>query len=498
MGAAPVVEGKSVYSFGAAMPVAAGPVDTGPGPESVWAGTAKPLTGTGESRLVRGRRERESVRVAIIGSGIAGLYVAHRMAAHCDLSLFEAANYPGGHSNTVEAAMDGQRLAIDTGFIVFNERTYPLFTALLKSLGVAYQPSDMSFSFRCGGSGLEYRGDNAFNAIFAQRRNAFRPSFYRMIRDILRFNGMAPVLVGTDPAVTLGQYLDTHGFKGPVVDNYLLPMASAIWSSEPGQILDFPACHFGRFFRNHGLLQVEGRPQWMTVTGGSREYVRAIVRPLRDRVHLNAPAEWIERHPDHVTVKIRDRAPQDYDQVVIATHSDQALALLRDPSPAEREILGAIPYQVNEAVLHTDAKLMPRRRRAWAAWNYLRDPARQGPGVSVTYNLTRLQSLPTKRQFLVTLNHADAMDPRTVIQRISYTHPVFTREGIRAQERHGEINGVNRTFYCGAYWGYGFHEDGVRSAVAVCDAFARLPGGGAVRHEADRDRDAQLYLQGTG
>jgi predicted NAD/FAD-binding protein len=438
------------------------------------------------------------VRVAVVGTGISGLYAARQLAPRCDLTLFEAQGHAGGHSNTVEVAMDGQRFAIDTGFIVFNEKTYPLFTALLQSLGVAYQPSEMSFSFRCEASGLEYRGDNNFDAIFAQRRNAFRPSFYGMLRDILRFNSLGAELVAADPAVTLGTFLADRKLQGKLLDDYLLPMAGAIWSAEPSRILAFPAAHFGRFFQNHGLMQVEGRPQWLTVTGGSREYVRALLRPLRDRLQLDTPVEWVERHPDRVVLKARGRPAAEYDQVIMACHSDQALALLRDPSVAEREVLGAIAYQDNDAVLHTDEYLLPRRRRAWASWNYHRRPAAPATSrVAVTYNLTRLQSLPTRRQFLLTLNADETIDPRTVLHRQTYSHPVFDSAALRAQGRHGEISGVHRTWYCGAYWGYGFHEDGVRSAAAVCSALKTNLATSPSQLPERETADAQLYLSGT-
>lgn len=416
------------------------------------------------------------MRVAIIGSGISGLYAAHQLAGHCDLTIFEADSRAGGHSHTVDVAMDGQRLAMDTGFLVFNERNYPHFTALMRSLGVAYQPADMSFSFRCADSGVEYRGDTQFDAIFAQRRNLLRPAHYRMLFDILRFNRMSDQLLAAAPELSLGDYLQQHGFRGPMLDDYLLPMAGAIWSAEPARILDFPASHFGQFFRNHGLLQTAGRPQWMTVSGGSREYVRAIVTPLRDRLLLNTPVEWIQRHADRVVIKARGRPEASYDQVVMACHSDQALRLLRDPSPAECEILGAIAYQDNEAVLHTDVRLMPRTTRAWAAWNYHRGSRLDTGRVSVTYDLTCLQSLPGPRRFLLTLNDTGTVDPRQVVERLHYAHPVYTRATIAAQQRHAEINGSNRSYYCGAYWGYGFHEDGVRSAIAVCDDFNRCTG----------------------
>lgn len=444
------------------------------------------------------------MRVAIIGTGISGLYAARQLAQRCDLVLFEGQSHPGGHSNTVEVAMDGHRLAIDTGFIVFNEKTYPGFTALLKDLGVASQPSDMSFSFRCGSSGLEYRGDNTFDAIFAQRRNALRPSFYQMIRDILRFNQLADALVAAGPSVTLGDFLGESGFRGRMVDDYLLPMAAAIWSAEPARILAFPASHFGRFFRNHGLLQVEGRPQWRTISGGSREYVRALLRPIRDRLLLDTPVEWVQRSPDRVVVKARGRPPADFDQVIFACHSDQALALLRDPSDTERDVLGAITYQDNDAILHTDRRLLPRRRRAWAAWNYHRDVAQARGRVSVTYNLTRLQNLPTHRQLLLTLNGDGQVDPHTIVHRQTYSHPVFDGGALRAQGRRDEINGTRRSWYCGAYWGYGFHEDGVQSAIALCNALEqhgippRVPAQpGHATLTTSEAADGQLYLSGT-
>jgi predicted NAD/FAD-binding protein len=433
------------------------------------------------------------VRIAIIGAGISGLYAAHRLAKRNDLTIFEALGHAGGHSNTVDVALDGQRLAIDTGFIVFNEQTYPHFTALLRSLGVTYQPSDMSFSFRCEAADLEYRGDNTFDAIFSQRRNMLRPSFYRMLRDILRFNRLGDALIAADPALTLGDFLARENFRGPMVQNYLLPMAGAIWSAEPGRILDFPASHFGRFFRNHGLLQLDGRPDWQTIAGGSREYVRKLIRPFRERVLLDTPVEWVQRQPDRVVVKARGRPAAAFDQVIMACHSDQALRLLQDPSDAEREILGAIAYQENDAVLHTDTGLLPRRERTWASWNCHRGHATVGNRVSVTYNLTRLQRLSTHRQFLLTLNDAGAVDPASVLHRQTYSHPVFDSASLRALRRHAEISGARRTWYCGAYWGYGFHEDGVRSAIAVCDGLDNLYGAMSGTDNAD----AKLYLSGT-
>jgi predicted NAD/FAD-binding protein len=424
------------------------------------------------------------VRIAIIGSGVSGLVAAHRLHRDHDITLFEAAAHAGGHSHTADVRLDGGHFAVDTGFIVYNERNYPLFTQILAELGVATQPGEMSLSMRCERSGLEYNG-NSLNSLFAQRSNLLRASFHRMWLEVLRLNRHADALMAAPEGLTLGDFLDRHGFSGPVVQDYLLPMAGAIWSAEPASILEFPARHFGRFFKNHGLLSVSDRPQWRTITGGSREYVRALSRPFAERIRLQTPVEWVRRLPDHVVVKPAHDQAHAYDAVVFACHSDQALGLLRDPGPEEREILGAIPFQDNEVVLHTDERLLPRRRLARAAWNYHRFAGDAGR-VTVTYNLTTLQCLPTDRQFLVTLNASDAIDPARVIMRTVYAHPVYNSASMAAQARWAQINGPNRTYFCGAYWGYGFHEDGVRSGLAV----ARAINGQVV--------DAELHLRRVG
>ncbi len=408
------------------------------------------------------------MRIAIVGGGIAGLYTAHRLHPHHDIQLFEAGIYPGGHTNTVDVTVDGVTTAVDTGFIVHNNRNYPLFTALLDELGVAAQDGEMSFSMSCALSGLEYSG-SSLNTLFAQRRNLLRPSFYKMLSEILRFNGLSDRLVSAPPEQNLAGFLAEHDFSGPVVDDYLVPMAAAIWSSDPAEILDFPAAYFGRFFHNHGLLSVNDRPQWRTVCGGSRNYVSPLIAPFRDRVHLNAPIDRIQRGDGHVLVKPRNQEVQHFDQVVLACHSDQALRLLADASTAEREILGAIAFQDNDTVLHTDTALLPRSRRAWAAWNYLRFQS-DVQQVCVTYHMSLLQKLHTPRPLLVTLNATDRINPDAVLQRIRYQHPGYNTAGVRARGRWQEISGVNNTHYCGAYWGYGFHEDGVRSGKAVADA----------------------------
>lgn len=402
-----------------------------------------------------------------MGGGIAGLYTAHLLHPRHDIQVFESGNYPGGHTNTVDVTVDGVSTAVDTGFIVHNDRNYPLFTALLDELGVAAQDGEMSFSMSCALSGLEYSG-SSLNTLFAQRRNLLRPAFYRMLSEILRFNRLSDTLINAAPEQNLAGFLAAHQFGGPVVDDYLVPMAAAIWSSDPAQILDFPAAYFGRFFHNHGLLSVNDRPQWRTICGGSRNYVTPLITPFRDKVLLNAPVESIRRAPDHVLVKARNQGTQRFDQVVLACHSDEALAMLADATLAEREILGAIAFQDNDTILHTDITMLPRSRRAWAAWNYHRfqSDARE---VCVTYNMSLLQKLSTPRPLLVSLNATDRIHPDSILRRISYRHPVYSMASVRARSRWHEISGHNQTHYCGAYWGYGFHEDGVRSGKAVAD-----------------------------
>jgi len=407
------------------------------------------------------------MKIAIIGTGISGLTAAWRLHRQHDLTLFEANNYIGGHTNTVEVevGVGGRRYAVDTGFIVFNDRTYPNFIDLLEQLGVASQPTRMSFSVRCERTGLEYNGEN-LNTLFAQRRNLFRPSFHRMIRDILRFNREAPALLDGEREISLNAWLREGNYGREFTEHYILPMAAAIWSAEPGMMGAMPARFFVRFFKNHGLLSVNDRPQWRVIQGGSRNYVEPLTAPFRDRIRLKCPVEWVRRHPTHVQVKPWGGPAERFDEVIIATHSDQALRLLVDPTAKEREILGAIPYQENEAVLHTDARLLPRRKLAWAAWNY-HLPAQPRDRVAVTYNMNILQGLDGPETFCVTLNRSETIDPARILYRTTYHHPVFTAAGVKAQARRAEISGVNRTWYCGAYWSYGFHEDGVNSGLAA-------------------------------
>jgi predicted NAD/FAD-binding protein len=423
------------------------------------------------------------VKIAIVGTGIAGNVVARRLHGEHDITVYEAAGHIGGHTHTHDVELAGRRYAVDTGFIVFNDRTYPNFVALLDELGVAAQESSMSFSVRDDASGLEYNG-TTLNTLFAQRRNLLRPAFLGMIRDILRFNREAPRLLDEPGSeLPLGELLVRGGYGRAFVEHYIVPMGAAIWSTDPESILAFPAHFFVRFLHNHGMLTINDRPVWRTVRGGSARYVERLVAPFRDRILLRTPVEWIRRLPQSVVVKARGHAAERYDAVFVACHSDEALRLLSDPSAMEREVLGAIPYQRNEAVLHTDTRLLPKRRLAWAAWNYQLRSGHRGP-VALTYNMNILQRLDAPMPLLVTLNRSDEVDPERVIKRVTYHHPVYTPASIAAQTRQRELN-CQRTFYCGAYWRNGFHEDGLASALAALGHFRdALPVGAAQRRIA--------------
>ena len=410
------------------------------------------------------------MKIAIVGSGIAGNVAAHRLHREHDITVYEAADHVGGHSHTHDIELDGRHLAVDTGFIVFNRRTYPHFIALLDELGVASQDSSMSFSVRDERSGLEYNG-TSLNALFAQRRNLLRPSFLGMVRDILRFNREAPALLGEPGGeVPLGELLARGRYGRAFVEHYIVPMGAAIWSTDTGSMLDFPARLFVRVLHHHGMLSVGDRPVWRTVTGGSARYVERLVAPFRDRIRLRTPVRRVQRLPGSVIVQPHGAPVQRYDALFLACHSDQALALLADASRAEREVLGAIPYQRNEAVLHTDARLLPRRRLAHAAWNYHVLPDRSRP-VALTYHMNILQRLDATTPLLVTLNRSEEIDQARVIKRITYHHPLYTPASVAAQARQREINGVRDTYFCGAYWRNGFHEDGVVSALEAVAHF---------------------------
>ena len=421
------------------------------------------------------------MKIAVIGTGIAGNVAARELCREHEITVFEATDHVGGHTHTHSIDDNGRPLAIDTGFIVFNDWTYPNFIALLDELGVSSQPSEMSFGVKCERTGLEYKG-HTLNTLFAQRRNLLRPSFHRMLRDIVRFNREARCLLETnDDSLTLGDYLHDNRYSTAFTDYYIIPMGAAIWSAEPRRMLSFPATCFARFFANHGLLNIKNRPQWRVISGGSRSYVDKLTAPFRQQIRLNTPVTGITRHATHVEVSSAGYGTEKYDRVFIACHSDQALAMLRDASPQERAVLGAIPYQRNDVVLHTDTSLLPRRRLAWSAWNYHR-LAGDNAAVAVTYNMNLLQGLSTQQTYLVTLNNSAAINPDKIIKRLSYDHPVFTPDGIAAQQRQGEINGVKRSYFCGAYWRYGFHEDGVVSAL------------NALAHFREKDSEQQLPL----
>ncbi|SFT58290.1 NAD(P)/FAD-dependent oxidoreductase [Halomonas saccharevitans] len=408
-------------------------------------------------------------RIAVIGSGIGGMAAAWYLSSRHEVTLFEAEDRLGGHTATIDVALDGRDYAIDTGFIVFNDWTYPHFQRLLARLGVAAQPTEMSFSVHETARDFEYNG-HTLASLFAQRGNLLRPRFYRLLRNILRFNREATQALEEgrlDPAMTLGTWLDAGGYDDDFQQRYLLPMGAAIWSASISDLRDFPLLFFVRFFRHHGLLSVNDRPQWYTLIGGSRAYIPALTAPYAERIRLSTPVRGIRRHADRVEVR-SDAGVESFDQVVLACHADQALEMLGDASAAEREILGAMPYQDNEVVLHTDTRLLPRRPRAWASWNYRLDGRGDDARVSVTYDMNILQRITAPHTFCVTLNDSAAIDPAKVLGRFTYAHPQFTLAGQAAQARHGEISGpVQRTHYCGAYWRNGFHEDGVWSALRV-------------------------------
>jgi predicted NAD/FAD-binding protein len=425
------------------------------------------------------------MRIAVIGTGISGMVAAHALCRDHEVTVYESGGHIGGHTNTIDVEHAGRRYAVDTGFIVYNDWTYPNFVELLGELGVAWQPSRMSFSVRCERSGLEYNG-TSLNALFAQRRNFLRPSFLRMVADILRFNRRAPALLQSGgESLSLGEYLQRESYSRYFIEHFIVPMGAAIWSSRPIDMLRFPARYFVEFFANHGFLSVNDRPTWRVIRGGSREYVRKLTAPYASRIRLNTPVDSLQRQANQVCLRLKGGEIEHFDEVFIACHSDQALRLLSDPSSQEREVLGAITYQSNEALLHTDARLMPRRRLAWAAWNY-HLPIEQYERVTVTYNMNILQSLVAPVQFLLTLNRSEDVDARRVLGRYVYDHPVYTMAAVAAQKRRHEINGARRTYYCGAYWGYGFHEDGVKSALDSLEEFRR-------RHEV-----AQPHLQRVG
>jgi len=415
------------------------------------------------------------MKIAIVGAGIAGNTLAYHLSKQHDITVFEAGGHIGGHTHTHDIVHEGKRFSVDTGFIVFNDRTYPHFSHLLEQLKVPWQASDMSFSVRCEKTGLEYNG-TTLNSLFAQRSNLLKPSFYRMISEILRFNKHSLELLEHGDEIELGDYLAQHRYSRQFIDYYIVPMGAAVWSTEARQMMHFPARFFVRFFHHHGMLSIDDRPQWRVIQGGSARYAEALTAGFRDRIRLNAPVATVRRLKRSVRVTPVNGPEESFDWVFFACHSDQALHVLSDASPQEKDILGAIPYQQNEIVLHTDATMMPKRKLAWAAWNY-HVTAEPLARVAVTYNMNILQGLSSREPLLVTLNHTAQIDPAKIIKRLSYDHPVYTTDGAAAQLRHHEVSGVNRTGYCGAYWRNGFHEDGVWSALQALKHFQAATAG---------------------
>lgn len=411
------------------------------------------------------------MRIAVIGAGISGMATAWLLSRRHEVTLYEANDYIGGHTHThTLTAADGHTQAVDSGFIVFNPRHYPLLSRLFDELDVASQPTTMSFAVQNEASGLEY-GAGSLDALFCQRRNLLSPRFLGMVRDLVRFYRQAPdLLLESGNGPTLGEYLTAHGYGAMFRDNHLVPMASALWSSPSEQILQFPAKYLVAFMANHQMLQLEGRPKWRVVRGGSQRYVDALRARWNVQEQLACPAQSVTRSANGAGVEVDSPlGPRHYDQAVLACHSDQALALLAAPSETEREVLGAIRYRLNDTVLHTDIGLLPKHRRAWSAWNVL-IPRAAGDACTVTYCMNLLQSLSSSETYCVSLNCSERIDPAKILRRMQYAHPEYSHASVTAQRRKAEIQGVDRLWYAGAYWGWGFHEDGMRSAVAVANA----------------------------
>jgi uncharacterized protein len=410
------------------------------------------------------------MRIGIVGAGVSGLVAAHLLHREHEIVVYEASDYAGGHTNTIRVDTAHETHHIDTGFIVMNDRNYPNFTRLLDRLGVARQPTHMSFSVKGEEPDFEFSGTP--RGLFCQPGNLTSPRFQRMIVDLLRFNrALRRLLEHEESGESMHDFLARHRFSRAFIERLIVPQMSAVWSADPRQARSFPARFIAEFFANHGMLGFRDRPQWSTVAGGSARYVEALTAPFRDRIRLGAPVDSITRGDGQVEITAAGAAPERYDHVIVATHSDQALRMLRDPSAHEHELLGSIAYQPNEAVLHTDSGLLPRRRAARSAWNFhlLREPK---PLSTVTYYMNHLQRLSSASDFCVTLNRSEAIDPAKVIRTINYSHPMYTPRGVAAQARHAAISNLERrTHFCGAYWGWGFHEDGVLSALRACEPF---------------------------
>ena len=405
-------------------------------------------------------------RIAIIGSGISGQTCGYLLSKQNEVTLFEANNHLGGHTATIDLDIEGKTLPVDTGFIVFNDRTYPNFIKMMDQIGITSKPTEMSFSVHNKATGFEYNG-HSLNTLFAQRRNLLSPRFYSFIFEILRFNKMAKKAnaSGETDLGTLGEFLDKHSFSDYFATHYVLAMTAAIWSASINSCRDFPLQFFLSFLTNHGLLDIANRPQWYVIEGGSRSYIKGLTQSIQD-IRLGTPVQWVTRHCEHVEIT-SDKGTEVFDEVIFACHSDQALHLLNDPSQQESKVLGAMKYRSNDVVLHTDKTLLPKRKNAYASWNYCIDP-QVDELPTLTYNMNILQSLDCEKTYNVSLNY-DKIDPGKIIKTIDYSHPVFTLKGVEAQMRKKEICGHNRSFFAGAYWRFGFHEDGVMSGLDAAE-----------------------------
>tara|TARA_B100000902_G_scaffold254714_1_gene241135 strand:+ start:230 stop:1477 length:1248 start_codon:yes stop_codon:yes gene_type:complete len=411
------------------------------------------------------------MKIAIIGSGISGLTSAYLLNRKHDVTIFEANDYIGGHTHTHKIKLDGNNYFVDTGFIVYNERTYPNFIKLLDQLNIERQLSTMGFSVKSVSQDYEYAGES-LNTLFAKRSNIFRIGFWKMLYEMYRFGKNADsVGQGLDVSMTLGDFLHDENYSKEFINYFIIPMGAAIWSTPANKVLGMPAYFFIKFFYNHGMLEIFNRPKWWVIKNGSSEYIKKIISGYKDRIHLSTSVKKVSRVDDGVEISLSSgENTLKFDSVIFATHSDQALEILSDPSDAEKEILGLIPYQKNEILLHTDSSVLPKRKLAWASWNYQLDSNPDAP-VVLTYNMNILQSLESEKTFCVTLNDYNSVDKSKVLKKITYHHPLFDVNAIEAQKRKSEINGVNNTYYCGAYWRNGFHEDGVVSALDVCKLF---------------------------
>ncbi|PTB31583.1 NAD(P)/FAD-dependent oxidoreductase [Photobacterium phosphoreum] len=413
------------------------------------------------------------MKIAIIGSGISGLTTAWYLRHQHNITLFEANDYAGGHTATVDVEVDSGQYAIDTGFIVFNDRTYPNFEQLLMELDIQGQASEMSFSVHNDNNGLEYNG-HSLSSLFAQKKNVFKPQFFHFLYEITKFNRQAKQTAyeNIEYQQTLGDFLQQHDLSDYFTENYILPMGAAIWSSSLADMRNMPLGFFLRFFLNHGLLDIVNRPQWYVIPGGSREYVNRMLVEIESLIKLNSPVQQVSRLNDQVYITVNDSV-EVFDHVIFACHSDQALALLADSTTNEQQILSAMAYQDNEVVLHTDESILPNEKAAWASWNYhlplvSNDSQQQLP--ALTYNMNILQGIDAPETFCVTLNQTQDIDPSKILRRFTYAHPVFNHASINAQQQRHLINGTENTWFCGAYWYNGFHEDGVRSALDVIEA----------------------------